>query len=171
MILLVHLFVRYFPQRKSFRFLCFYCKYVLQRGKRERDPDRQIRREKTNTWMVSVQRIPFMPLQWLPLPQPPCLFIVVQKGLKTKPNLTFCPLLKLKLLSGLKVLVSFPPFPCLSLSALSFYFCNWQRERRNNVKKTVSRTRRKKFPVCVTGEHNHSHLISKVISAFSSNQL
>lgn len=35
MILLVHPFDRYFPQRKSFRFLCFYCKYMLQRGKRE----------------------------------------------------------------------------------------------------------------------------------------
>lgn len=36
-ILLVHLFVRYFPQRKSFSFLCFYCKlYAAKRKERKR---------------------------------------------------------------------------------------------------------------------------------------
>lgn len=41
-ILLVHLFVRYFPQRKSFSFLCLYCKlHAVERKERARQTDRK----------------------------------------------------------------------------------------------------------------------------------
>lgn len=53
-ILLLHLFVRYFPQRKSFSFLCFYCKLCAAKRKERKRPT-QIERvaggggEETNT--------------------------------------------------------------------------------------------------------------------------
>lgn len=125
LILLVHLFVRYFPQRKSFSFLCFYCKlYAVKRKERARQTDRQIGEKKQNKtkpqqptqgWFQYRQSLS-LPLLRLPLPKASPRFLVVQKGLKTA-NLKVCPLLKLKLLSGLKVLVSSPPFLCLY-----FYF-------------------------------------------------
>lgn len=37
-ILLLHLFIRYFPQRKSFSFLCFYCKLCAAKRKERKRP-------------------------------------------------------------------------------------------------------------------------------------
>lgn len=66
-ILLVHLFVRYFPRRKSFSFLCLYCKlHAVKRKERARQTDRKKRH---NTGVVPVQSIPFAdtsvaPMAW-----------------------------------------------------------------------------------------------------------
>lgn len=103
----------------------FTVNYMLWRGKREQDrqTDRLGKKQNktkpqqpTQGWFQYRQSLS-LPLLRLPLPKASPRFLVVQKGLKTTANLKVCPLLKLKLLSGLKVLVSSPPFLCLY-----FYF-------------------------------------------------
>lgn len=63
MTLLLHLSLRYFPQRKSFSFLCFYCKFCAARRKERKRPIQieRLRWGENQHMVVSVQIIPFTP--------------------------------------------------------------------------------------------------------------